>query len=143
MSSTESSNNVSVSDVDKGLLNHVNHLETLVDSIVYQLINTTTNLKTLNVYQIIVNVMEIVEKFEATKIKNTPKDLLVMSIINRLAIGLDGIQGTDDDFISASTRESLVLLIHNKLLSSFITTIIKASKGAYNLNKNKKWCCLK
>jgi len=143
MSSTENSSQISSQDHDQTLLNHVNHLETLIESIIYQLVNTTTNFKVLNVYMIIVNVLEIVEKLEVSKLQGSSKQQIACAVINRLANGLDNIQGTNDDIISPSTRDVLVMLVKNKLVDSFISALIKATKGVFNINKTKRWCCFK
>ena len=143
MSFNQDDKQTSTQDHDQSLLDRMNHLETLIESIIYQLTNTTTNFKELNVYTIIINVMEIVEKLEAVKLQGYSKQKIVCAVISRLANGLDNVQGTKDDLISPSARDALVTLVQNKLVDSFITSVIKATKGVFNINKTKGWCCFK
>ena len=70
------------------------------------------------------------------------KKNLVLSIIERISKGLDGIEGTSDDIISQETMNTIRVLLQNNLIEGIINGLIKVSKQLFNFNKtNKKWCC--
>lgn len=118
-------------------------LETIIENVLYQLFTSTTNIKALNVYQVIVMVMEIAEKIEESKLQLSSKRQIVYSVINRLTDGPDGVRGTKDDLISQSTRDSIAMLIENKLVNNFIDVVARATNGLFNINKKNGWCCFK
>jgi hypothetical protein len=69
------------------------------------------------------------------------KKILVLSIVEKISKGLDGIEGTSDDIISQETMNTICVLLQNHLIEGIVNGLIKASKQLYNFNKKKRWCC--
>lgn len=69
------------------------------------------------------------------------KKNLVLSIVEKISKGLDGIEGTSDDIISQETMNTICVLLQNHLIEGIVNGLIKASKQLYNFNKKKRWCC--
>jgi len=104
-------------------------LNSVVDT-VYKNLSLNSLIKHFTTYELIVYVMELVEN-----INNINKRELVLSILNRLAKGKDGVVGTDDDLISKETLNSIKLLLESELVEGFVEVLIKATKGKVNINK--------
>ena len=126
---------------DEKLLEHSSSIENVVQTVLdrFSSKHKTINVKIMNAYQLIVMIMEIVETI--TLAEGIKKKTIVINVIERIATGLDGIQNTKDDLISQNTISSIKTLLENNLVDSLINLIAAATKGVFNINKQKKWCC--
>ncbi len=126
---------------DEKLLEHSSSIENVVQTVLdrFSSKHKTINVKIMNAYQLIVMIMEIVETI--TLAEGIKKKTIVINVLERIATGLDGIQNTKDDLISQNTISSIKTLLQNNLVDSLINLIAAATKGVFNINKQKKWCC--
>ena len=126
---------------DEKLLEHSSSIENVVQTVLdrFSSKHKTINVKIMNAYQLIVMIMEIVETI--TLAEGIKKKTIVINVLERIATGLDGIQNTKDDLISQNTISSIKTLLENNLVDSLINLIAAATKGVFNINKQKKWCC--
>ena len=114
--------------------------ENIIKDAIINLFKNKDKLKVATALDIISMIMEIAEKI----FLHDPiaKKNLVLSIIERISKGLDGIEGTSDDIISQETMNTIRVLLQNNLIEGIINGLIKVSKQVFNFNKtNKKWCC--
>lgn len=114
--------------------------ENIIKDAIINLFKNKDKLKVATALDIISMIMEIAEKI----FLHDPiaKKNLVLSIIERISKGLDGIEGTSDDIISQETMNTIRVLLQNNLIEGIINGLIKVSKQLFNFNKtNKKWCC--
>ena len=130
---------VEVEETKKEVSFQDQHENIIKDSII-NLFKNKDKLKVATALDIISMIMEIAEKI----FLHDPiaKKNLVLSIIERISKGLDGIEGTSDDIISQETMNTIRVLLQNNLIEGIINGLIKVSKQVFNFNKtNKKWCC--
>ena len=66
------------------------------------------------------------------------RENLVLSIIERISKGLDGIEGTSDDIISQETMNTIRVLLQNNLIEGIINGLIKVSNKSLILIKQTK-----
>ena len=114
--------------------------DNIIKDAIINLFKNKDKLKVATALDIISMIMEIAEKI----FLHDPiaKKNLVLSIIERISKGLDGIEGTSDDIISQETMNTIRVLLQNNLIEGIINGLIKVSKQLFNFNKtNKKWCC--
>jgi len=114
--------------------------DNIIKDAIINLFKNKDKLKVATALDIISMIMEIAEKI----FLHDPiaKKNLVLSIIERISKGLDGIEGTSDDIISEETMNTIRVLLQNNLIEGIINGLIKVSKQVFNFNKtNKKWCC--
>jgi hypothetical protein len=84
--------------------------------------------------------MELVETLKLLNTKLNKKDI-VIRVLERIAKGVDGVQGNTDDIISQHTMTTIKMLLDNSLAESFINAIIKATKKKVKINKPKFCFC--
>lgn len=114
--------------------------ENIIKDAIINLFKNKDKLKVATALDIISMIMEIAEKIFLRD--PIAKKNLVLSIIERISKGLDGIEGTSDDIISQETMNTIRVLLQNNLIEGIINGLIKVSKQLFNFNKtNKKWCC--
>jgi hypothetical protein len=114
--------------------------DTIIKDAIINLFKNKDKLKVATALDIISMIMEIAEKIFLHD--SIAKKNLVLSIIERISKGLDGIEGTSDDIISQETMNTIRVLLQNNLIEGIINGLIKVSKQLFNFNKtNKKWCC--
>ena len=114
--------------------------ENIIKDAIINLFKNKDKLKVATALDIISMIMEIAEKIFLHD--SIAKKNLVLSIIERISKGLDGIEGTSDDIISQETMNTIRVLLQNNLIEGIINGLIKVSKQVFNFNKtNKKWCC--
>ena len=80
---------------------------------------------------LIAKVMEIIETFD---LHGENKLALLGQVLEKVAVGRDGISGTADDLISPQVVRVLVALLENNLIGDIACTLIQATKGALQLN---------
>jgi len=114
--------------------------DNIIKDAIINLFKNKDKLKVATALDIISMIMEIAEKIFLRD--PIAKKNLVLSIIERISKGLDGIEGTSDDIISQETMNTIRVLLQNNLIEGIINGLIKVSKQLFNFNKtNKKWCC--
>ena len=114
--------------------------DNIIKDAIINLFKNKDKLKVATALDIISMIMEIAEKIFLHD--SIAKKNLVLSIIERISKGLDGIEGTSDDIISQETMNTIRVLLQNNLIEGIINGLIKVSKQLFNFNKtNKKWCC--
>jgi hypothetical protein len=114
--------------------------DNIIKDAIINLFKNKDKLKVATALDIISMIMEIAEKIFLRD--PIAKKNLVLSIIERISKGLDGIEGTSDDIISQETMNTIRVLLQNNLIEEIINGLIKVSKQLFNFNKtNKKWCC--
>lgn len=125
--------------IDKKEVSFQDENDKIIKESIVNLFKDKDRLKVATAFDIISMTMEISEQvFLHDAIA---KKTLVLSIIERIAKGLDGIEGTSDDIISVETMNSIRILLQNKLIEGIINGLIKASKQLFKFNAKKKWCC--
>ena len=77
--------------------------------------------------------MEIMERFKYLDGKH--KKALLVEILNRIAAGKDGVVGTADDMIPASTMAALRVLLEGSLLEQTTDLIMDITRGKFNIGK--------
>ena len=82
---------------------------------------------------IIAKGMELMETFP--NMNGEQKQSLLMSVIEKVAAGSDGILGTADDILSKETVETLRLILEKNLLTDITHLISDTAKGKFNINK--------
>lgn len=82
---------------------------------------------------IIAKGMELMETFP--NMSGEQKQSLLMSVIEKVAAGSDGILGTADDILSKETVETLRLILEKNLLTDIAHLISDTAKGKFNINK--------
>lgn len=82
---------------------------------------------------IIAKGMELMETFP--NMNGQQKQSLLMSVIEKVAAGSDGILGTADDILSKETVETLRLVLEKNLLADITHLITDTAKGKFNINK--------
>jgi len=80
--------------------------------------------------------MEIMETFP--KMSGQQKKEMLFRIIEKLAAGADGIVGTEDDIIPASTVAALKMILEQNILEDIVQVITSAAKGEFDINLIKK-----
>jgi len=80
--------------------------------------------------------MEIMETFP--NMSGQQKKEMLFRIIEKLAAGADGIAGTDDDIIPATTVAALKMILEKNLLEDIVQVITSAAKGEFDINLIKK-----
>jgi hypothetical protein len=114
--------------------------DNIIKDAIINLFKNKDKLKVATALDIISMIMEIAEKIFLRD--PIAKKNIVLSIIERISKGLDGIEGTSDDIISQETMNTIRVLLQNNLIEGIINGLIKVSKQLFNFNKtNKKWCC--
>jgi hypothetical protein len=130
-----------------------NHLETIKEEVVKeddddkliqhiseQLFSKQTAVKIAGAYDIIIMIMELVETIKLMSTKLSKKDI-VIRVLERIANGVDGVKGTNDDIISQQTMTTIKILLDNSLAEKFIDAIVNATKKKIKLNKPKFCFC--
>jgi hypothetical protein len=112
----------------------------LIQHISEQLFSKQTAVKIAGAYDIIIMIMELVETIKLMSTKLNKKDI-VIRVLERIAKGVDGVQGNNDDIISQQTMTTIKMLLDNSLAESFINAIIKATKKKVKINKPKFCFC--
>lgn len=112
----------------------------LIQHISEQLFSKQTAVKIAGAYDIIIMIMELVETLKLMSTKLSKKDI-VIRVLERIAKGVDGIQGNNDDIISQQTMTTIKILLDNSLAESFINAIINATKKKVKINKPKFCFC--
>lgn len=105
---------------------------------------TTGHISITNSFMLIFHGIKIVEKYK--NLSGKQKSELLMSVIEDIAKGADGIAGTEDDLISQEVIKEINVLVSSGLLSSSISVIYSAFKGKLKQSvcstlhdKNKSW----
>ena len=91
----------------------------------------------LSPMEIIAKGMELLENLPELKSKKGPpidKKKVLIDTIKRVAIGADGISGTDDDIIPESCVKSLVTLINQDLIGDVTNVFHDISTGKFKLS---------
>ena len=91
----------------------------------------------LSPMEIIAKGMELLENLPEVKSKKGPpidKKKVLIDTIKRVAIGADGISGTDDDIIPESCVKSLVTLINQDLIGDVTNVFHDISTGKFKLS---------
>ena len=121
------------------------NLDDLVET-VYKNLSLNSLIKHFTTYELIVNIMELVENIDTINNsiahERSEKKELVIAVLNKLAKGKDGVAGTDDDLISVEKINSIKLLLESSLVGDFIEVVVKATKGNININKVVQSGCL-
>jgi hypothetical protein len=112
------------------------NLDDLVET-VYKNLSLNSLIKHFTTYELIVNIMELVENIDTINKKD-----LVIAVLNKLAKGKDGVAGTEDDLISVEKINSIKLLLESSLVGDFIEVVVKATKGNININKVVQSGCI-
>jgi len=112
--------------------------DAIVDQVYKQLFETKDRLKSASAFDIVVMCMELVETGLVAHIN---KKEVVVAVLERIAKGVDGVEGTSDDLVSQDTIKMIKSILENSLIDGMIDVIVKASKKLFNINKNKKWWC--
>jgi hypothetical protein len=86
----------------------------------------------ISVMSLISKIMEIVEKIP--NLSGKYKKECVISVLNEIAKGIDGIEGTEDDLIPGYIMKGLKFMLNNKIAENVIDTVVSASKGLLNVN---------
>lgn len=84
-------------------------------------------------YSIIVKTMELLEHVKG--MSGSDKKKYIVTAIEEVAKGDDGIAGTADDLIPLSTVNKLKLMVEQDLIGDTIDLVVEATKGELNLNK--------
>ena len=82
---------------------------------------------------IIAKGMELMETFP--NMNGQQKQTLLMTVIEKIAAGSDGILGTSDDILSKETVEMLRLILEKNLLADITSLISDTARGKFNINK--------
>jgi len=93
----------------------------------------------ISAYEIILEIMTIVEKHKTAKKESGRKLQLALNILEQVAKGLDCKEGTDDDIIKPEVMSQVRVLLDNKLVEGFIESAIALSKGIFS-KLNAKGC---
>lgn len=107
------------------------------------LVLTKSSIKTAsNAYEIVVEVMQVAEALKAQKKTSSDKLILVLSVIEHIAKGADGISGTSDDLIKPEILHQIRMLLDNKLVASFINTAVSLAKGNFHVDASCNCCTI-
>jgi hypothetical protein len=82
---------------------------------------------------IIAKGMELMETFP--NMNGPQKQTLLMTVIEKVAAGSDGIIGTADDILCKETVDTLRLILEKNLLTDITHLITDTAKGKFNINK--------
>lgn len=77
--------------------------------------------------------MEVMERFKYLDGKH--KKTLLVEILSRIALGKDGVAGTADDLIPASTMAALKTILEGNLLEQTTDLIMDLTRGKFDINK--------
>uniref|UniRef100_A0A6C0CR58 Uncharacterized protein n=1 Tax=viral metagenome TaxID=1070528 RepID=A0A6C0CR58_9ZZZZ len=79
--------------------------------------------------------MEMLEMFP--NMKGDEKKALLVKAIEKIAVGADGVAGTDDDIIPKSVVDALKTILEKDLIGDIIQVIAGAARGEFNLQQSK------
>lgn len=85
-----------------------------------------------SVMALVVKSMELVEKIP--NLSGRDKKECVISALNEIAKGADGIAGTKDDLIPGYIMEGLRFMLLNQVVENIIDVVVAATKGVLNVN---------
>jgi hypothetical protein len=116
----------------------VSEVELIVADVFKQLLKDPRVVKGLSIYELIATVAAQVEQLynapPDTTDKGAQKSKIVLKIVEAIAKGQDGVSNTADDLLAAETVALARVLLENGLVESYVSTLVKATKGVYALS---------
>jgi hypothetical protein len=97
----------------------------ILNAIKTKSINTSSSLK------LVVDCMKIVE--QAVSCKGKDKKNILLTCLQDIAKGADGLSGTADDVISKEIMNSLSILLNENVIEDVIEFVIDLSKGKFDV----------
>lgn len=85
-----------------------------------------------SVMSLVSKTMELVEK--VPNLSGRYKKECVIAVLNEIAKGADGIEGTEDDLIPGYVMEGLKFMLLNNIVENVIDVVVAATKGLLNVN---------
>ena len=105
-----------------------------IDQVVFELQNFIVNDKaSLNPVNLIVKGMEVAQKLP--NMSGAEKKALVISALEKVAAGKDGVTGTDDDLIPQEVVASIRAVLEKNLVGDIIDVVADIVKGKFDLQK--------
>lgn len=92
-------------------------------------------MKDVNAVALIAKGMEIMNQYPM--LNESEKKAMLFQVLKTIAVGKDGIEGTEDDIIDAKTLAQLKYMLENNIVQDMVSIIQDVAAGKFNLQKTK------
>lgn len=101
----------------------------------FKIEQTLSTMPNINAVALIAKGMELMKQY--TTLNESEKKALLLQVLQTIAAGKDGIQGTSDDIIDSKTLAQLKYMLENNIVQDMVSTFQDVVSGKIDLKKTQ------